>query len=119
MKSLMQFVLGRSCGMFLAAAAVWACVDRLAAADAPGPQFSRALFDGQSLQGWTAENDCEARVDNGLLVLAAGDGWLRNDHTYADFVLHVEWKALKKSDYDAGIYIRTPRDGQPFPGNGY
>lgn len=119
MKSSLNFAVGRSCGVFLAAAIACGCFEPLQAADTPAMQFSRPLFDGQSLQGWTAENGCEARVENGLLVLSAGDGWLRNDHTCADFVLHVEWKALKKSDYDAGIYIRTPREGKPFPGNGY
>ena len=119
MKSLANFVYGRSCGLFLAAATLWGCVFPLHGADRPPPQFSRPLFDGQSLHGWTAENGCEARVENGLLILSAGDGWLRNDHTYADFLLHVEWKALKKSDYDAGIYIRTPPAGKPYPTSGY
>lgn len=119
MNSLAHFASGRLCGVFLAASLACLGSDSLQSAETPAPQFSRSLFDGQSLQGWTAENGCEARVDNGLLVLSAGDGWLRSDHTYADFLLHVEWKALKKSDYDAGIYIRTPREGKPFPGNGY
>jgi len=117
MKSLAQFVFGRCCGLFVSAFILWS--NLLHGAETPSPQFSRPLFDGQSLLGWTAENGCEARAENGLLVLSAGDGWLRSDHTYADFVLHVEWKALKKSEYDAGIYIRTPREGKPFPGGGY
>src|SRR6478735_9073966 len=119
MKSLAQFVFGRLYRVFLCAALACFCIASLQAAETPAPQFSRSLFDGQSLQGWTAENGCEVRVNDGLLVLSAGDGWLRSDHTYADFVLHVEWKALKKSEYDAGIYIRTPHAGKPFPGDGY
>ncbi len=117
MHSLARIIGPCSFGVLLVMAVGTACP--LHAAETPAPQFSRSLFDGKSLLGWTAENGCEARVDDGLLVLSAGDGWLRNDHTYADFVLHVEWKALKKSDYDAGIYIRTPREGQPFPAGGY
>lgn len=88
------------------------------AADAP-PAPTIALFDGATLNGWTVENGAEAAVENGLLLLKGGDGWLRSDHTYRDFVLHVEWKALKAEKYDAGIYIRTPADGAPFPKNGY
>ena len=87
--------------------------------DVPAPQFSFALFDGRSLDGWTAENGCEAAVEDGLLVLKAGDGWLRSDRTYSDFILHVEWKALKAADYDAGVYIRTLPEGKPFPKTGY
>src|SRR6516162_4863955 len=91
----------------------------LSAAEPPALEFSDALFDGRSLDGWSAENGCEAGVENGLLVLKAGDGWLRSDRTYADFVLHVEWKALKAADYDAGVYIRTLPEGTPFPKTGY
>src|SRR5262249_32869517 len=87
--------------------------------DAPTPQFSYALFDGRSLDGWAAEDRCEAAVEDGLLVLKAGDGWLRSDRTYSDFILHVEWKALKAADYDAGVYIRTLPEGKPFPKTGY
>jgi hypothetical protein len=91
----------------------------LFSADAPQVEFSSSLFDGQSLSGWTTENGCQIGVSDGLLVLEGGNGWLRSDLAYSDFVLHVEWKALKKSDYDAGIYIRTLAAGQPFPKTGY
>ncbi len=91
----------------------------LFAADAPPTEFSSSLFDGRSLSGWTVENDCQIGVSDGLLVLKGGDGWLRSDFAYADFVLHVEWKALKKTGYDAGIYIRALAAGQPFPETGY
>lgn len=90
----------------------------LQAQDAPAG-FQRQVFDGKTLDGWTIENGCEAAVEDGNLVLKAGDGWLRSDHTYADFEMHVEWKALQKTAYDAGIYIRTPKDGAPFPKGGY
>ncbi len=85
----------------------------------PSSAFNYPLFDGRSLDGWTAENGCEVVVEDGLLVLKGGDGWLRSDRTYSDFTLHVEWKALKPGDYDAGIYIRTLSGGQPFPTSGY
>jgi len=89
------------------------------AADVAPAQFSYSLFDGRSLDGWTAENGCVAAAEEGLLVLKAGDGWLRTGHTYADFLLHVEWKALQSANYDAGIYIRTLPAGKPFPSDGY
>ena len=78
-----------------------------------------SLFDGKTLNGWTIENECEAAVQDGMLLLKSGDGWLRSDHEYADFVLHVEWKALKAEKYDAGIYIRTKVGGGPYPKNGH
>ena len=81
--------------------------------------FTYPLFDGKSLAGWTVENDCSATVENGMILLKSGDGWLRSDHIYADFKLHLEWKALKQNTYDAGIYLRTLPGGKPFPKRGY
>src|SRR5688572_11439380 len=74
-----------------------------------------ALFDGITLHGWTAENGAVAIVEDGNVLLKAGDGWLRSDHTYGDFRLHIEWKALKADGYDAGIFLRASREGKPFP----
>ena len=81
--------------------------------------FQSSLFDGKTLNGWTIENDCEAEVKDGVLLLKSGDGWLRSDLTYTDFVLSLEWKALKAEKYDAGIYIRTRPGGKPFPKKGH
>lgn len=83
------------------------------------PNSTSLLFDGKSLDGWTVEGECEATVEEGVLVLKKGNGWLRSDLTYRDFTLHVEWKALKDHDYDSGIYVRTLAGGLPFPKNSY
>jgi hypothetical protein len=78
------------------------------------------LFDGESLAGWTIENDCEVVVDDGDLLLKSGDGWLRSNHEYTDFRLHVEWMALQEQAHDAGIYVRAAPGGKgPFPKQGY
>ena len=53
------------------------------------------------------------------MLLKDGNGWLRSNHVYADFKLHVEWKALKEDKYDAGIYLRAVPGGAPFPKRGY
>lgn len=90
-----------------------------AASETERPGYTCSLFDGRTLHGWTVENDCEADVHDGMLRLKAGNGWLRSHHTYGDFRLHVEWKALKKENYDAGIYLRAGREGSPFPERGY
>jgi hypothetical protein len=88
------------------------------AADQPAG-FRYSLFDGKMLAAWSVENGARAVVEDGLIRLQAGDGWLRSHHTYGDFRLHVEWKALKETGYDAGIYLRASRDGKPFPKSGY
>lgn len=78
-----------------------------------------SLFDGKTLNGWTIENGCQVSAKDGQLLLEGGDGWLRSDHTYGNFVMHVEWKALQEKVYDAGIYIRTQAGGAPFPKQSY
>lgn len=77
------------------------------------------LFNGKSLDGWVVENGAKVEIQDGNLLLKDGDGWLRSHHVYADFQLHVEWKALKADTYDAGIYLRAQREGAPFPKKGY
>ncbi|MBW3543166.1 MAG: DUF1080 domain-containing protein [Planctomycetes bacterium] len=91
----------------------------LAAAAAGAEGYSYPIFDGASLAGWTIENDCEVEVQDGALLLKTGNGWLRSDHTFGDFTLHLEWKAFQESGFDAGIYIRTLPGGEPFPKRGY
>lgn len=91
-----------------------------AASQAEEPsRVTRTLFDGVSLHGWSVENDCDVDVVDGCLRLKAGNGWLRSHHTYRDFDLHVEWKALQAEKYDAGVYIRAGRDGKPSPKPAY
>lgn len=64
-----------------------------------------SLFDGKTLKGWTVLK-CEAEVDNGEIFLKAGNGLVQSEQKYGDFVLELEWKALKADKYDSGIYFR-------------
>ena len=102
---------------WIASIAVALCSASLRADEPAG--FTYSLFDGQTLNGWTVVGDCEIVPDDGAILLKAGDGWLRSDMTYRDFKLHLEWKALKDTGYDAGVYLRTGRDGKPFPKPSY
>lgn len=86
---------------------------------APPKGHAYSLFDGKTLHGWNLEHGAEVVVEEGNLLLKAGDGWLRSDHQYRDFQMHVEWKALQKEKYDAGIFIRAANDGKPFPKPSY
>lgn len=76
--------------------------------------FRHSLFDGESINGWIVENDCEADVVDGCLRLKSGKGWLRHESRLRDFELHFEWKPLKESKYDAGVAFRSQK-GKPFP----
>ena len=93
--------------------ALFISVTSIRGEDAPVKQ---QLFNGQNLNGWHLTN-CEAAVEDGRLVFKAGDGLIRTDHQYSDFVLELDWRAMKSEKYDSGIYIRCelPPAGKPFP----
>jgi hypothetical protein len=85
-------------------------------ADEASPGFTSRLFDGQSLTGWHVTG-CEAGVENGLLVIKDGNGLVRADHRYRDFVLELSFKPRRAEKYDSGIYFRCelPPEGKPWP----
>lgn len=64
------------------------------------------IFNGKDLSGWVVTG-CEAGVEDGLLVIKSGDGFVRYDKELGDFELEIEWKALREKDYDSGIYFRS------------
>jgi len=63
------------------------------------------LFDGKTLTGWTVIT-CEATVDNSEIFLKGGNGLVQTEKKYGDFILELEWKALKTEKFDSGIYFR-------------
>jgi hypothetical protein len=76
------------------------------ATSAQTPGVTRSLFNGKNLDNWIVTG-CEVVVENGNLLLKSGNGWVRSHHRYRDFILEVDWKALKAAEYDSGIYIRA------------
>jgi hypothetical protein len=75
------------------------------------------LFDDKTLDGWTVLN-CEAEVDKGTILLKSGNGVVHTNKRYGDFVLELEWKALRKQGRtDSGIYFRCklPEGKRPWP----
>jgi len=86
------------------------------AQDAAASGFKQAIFNGQDLSGWHVTG-CEVAVEDGALVLKKGDGFVRTDHRYRDFVLEIDWKPLRAEKSDSGIYIRSelPPAGKNWP----
>lgn len=74
------------------------------------------LFDGETLDGWVV-TDCKVAVEEGRLAALEGNGLVRTEETYEDFVLELDWKPRLETKYDSGIYIRSalPKPGKPFP----
>lgn len=75
-----------------------------------------ALFDGKTLNGWTVLK-CEATVDDGDILLVAGNGLVQTEGQYGDFVLDFEWKSLREEKWDSGVYFRydSVPEGRPWP----
>lgn len=76
----------------------------------------RSLFNGKDLDGWQITG-CEASVEDGLLVLTSGNGLVRTNDQYGDFVLELEWRARKDTAWDSGIFFRCelPPEGSIWP----
>ncbi|MEO2023133.1 MAG: DUF1080 domain-containing protein [Pirellulaceae bacterium] len=65
----------------------------------------QSLFNGKNLDGWVVTG-CKAEVRSGVLFATAGNGLIRTANQYRDFTFELEWRALKKEKWDAGIYFR-------------
>ncbi|MBN1508298.1 MAG: DUF4981 domain-containing protein [Sedimentisphaerales bacterium] len=86
----------------------------LAGSSSPGRRVS--LFDGKTVNGWTLLK-CDAAVDNGDILIAAGNGLVQTEKKYRDFVLEFEWKPLRDNKWDSGVYFRynSVPQGRPWP----
>jgi hypothetical protein len=83
---------------------------------APKPGQRVALFDGRDLDEWNVLK-CEAVVDQGEILIKAGNGLVQTKKKYSNFIIEYEWKALKDDNWDSGIYFRydsVPED-KPWP----
>ena len=67
----------------------------------------KQLFNGENLDGWVIENNGQFIVEDGLLKINKGSGWLRSNKIYSDFTLTMEFRFMEK-DANSGIYVRVP-----------
>ena len=91
-----------------------ALVPCLSAQEATGAKVK--LFDGETMHGWHVSK-CEAEVLDGAILLKSGNGFVRTDAQYRNFILELEWKPLQEVKFDSGIYIRAklPTEEQMWP----
>ena len=80
------------------------------------------LFDGRSLTGWHPEADAKWRVEGGLLIAdSGGDGWLRSERQFGNFLLQAEFRNVKGGN--SGIFLRataaTKADDPSNPASSY
>ncbi len=78
--------------------------------------YATSLFDGKTLAGWQVTG-CQIGVKDGAIAIEEGNGLLRTDSRYADFVLECDWKTSTPDRCDAGVYFRCelPPPGCPWP----
>jgi hypothetical protein len=72
-----------------------------------GYSQKKQLFNGENLDGWVIENNGQFTVEDGLLKINKGSGWLRSNKIYSDFTLTMEFRFMEK-DANSGIYVRVP-----------
>ncbi len=81
-----------------------------------------ALFNGKDLSNWSIQNHGQFSVQDGLLHVNRGTGWLRSDKTYGDFTLTLEVR-FDEARANSGIFIRTAptshADENGWPDNGF
>ena len=80
------------------------------------------LFNGENLDGWEIINNGQFSVEDGVLKINRGTGWLRSNDTFADFVLTMEFRFLEEGA-NSGIFVRTgptsADNDNGWPNNGY
>ena len=80
------------------------------------------VFNGENLDGWDIVNDGQFSVEDGVLKINRGTGWLRSSDTFGDFILTMEFRFLEE-EANSGIFVRTGPTSQDnengWPDNGY
>jgi TonB family protein len=78
------------------------------------------VFNGKDLSGWKVENtNADVDVIDGILHVGSGNGWVRTERAYSDFVMTMEVRLDDKAE--AGIFLRAwpTFDQSSRPTNGY
>lgn len=68
-----------------------------------------SLFDGRSLTGWTPEQAAKWRVaSNAVVGDSGGDGWLRSNRQFTNFILKIEYRNSPKGN--SGVFLRATKE---------
>jgi hypothetical protein len=66
-----------------------------------------ALFDGQTLFGWRAASQADWRVEDGAIVVSAGEpGLLHTSSQFGDYQLRLDFRS--EAGANSGIFLHTP-----------
>ena len=72
-----------------------------------------ALFDGESLAGWTAIGGAPGawKVEGDSLTARTGKHWLSTNRAYSDFDLRLDYRLERGGN--SGVLLRAPHRGDP------
>jgi len=74
-------------------------------------------FNGVNMDGWTKMNQGNWVVENGILkYTGGGNGWLRSNKQYENYAMVVMWRFPQAGNNDAGVFLKAPMQGNPWPG---
>lgn len=82
--------------------------------DDPASDGWKSLFNGRDLGGWVAVGNAPEtwKAEDSLLVCTGeGSGWLSTTEEYSDFELELEFRLPPGGN--SGVFLRTPREGNP------
>jgi hypothetical protein len=77
-----------------------------------------SLFNGKTLDGWHIMNGANFKVEDRVIKLNGGKGWLRSDKEYSDFILRLQFRFLKPMQ-NGGVFIRASEEGENWPEQNY
>jgi hypothetical protein len=63
-------------------------------------------------------NGAKFVVEDGVIKLNGGRGWLRSEKEYADYILRLELRFMKPKQ-DGGVFLRAGKEGKGWPNKRY
>ncbi|MBQ4913144.1 DUF1080 domain-containing protein [Maribacter sp. MMG018] len=79
---------------------------------------TKALFNGENLDGWKIYGTEKWYVEDGLLICEsgpdAGYGYLATDNHYKNFIVELDFK--QEADGNSGVFIRSTVEGTTVSG---
>ncbi len=82
-------------------------------------QGYKPLFNGKNLDGWQLVNTKgNFEVEDGILRMNKGKGWLATKSEYANFDLRIRYRFVTPGA-DSGVFIRSSLEGDNWTKHGY
>ena len=74
------------------------------------PSDAIILFDGTNLDAWESSNDGDIapwKIENGIITVVPGTGYIKTKQAFADVQLHIEWLAPVDEGKQGQLYSNS------------